>query len=260
MAHPRTTATVLAVAVAVAALLGVGGCTRAGAEAPATTVAPARAEATAEAPAPGVATAGITVAGTGRITGVPDTLSATIGVAARRPTVQEALDAANAAAEQVLGALDDAGVAAEDVQTTQFSVNPQYDQDGVAITAYEVANTVEATVRDLTAVGTTLDAVVRAGGDEARVQGVAYRLEDNAALLAEAREAAVTDARTAAEAYAAAAGLELGALTALSEVAADQPMAQAFDTSGGAEAAAPVPLAPGTQEVGVSVTATWSLR
>lgn len=250
----RTAATAVA-----AALLVLGGCTRAGAEAPATTVAPARAEAVlAQTPEPSGPGNGVTVSGVGRITGVPDTLSATVGVAARRPTVQEALDAANAAAEQVLGALDDAGIAEEDVQTTQFSVNPQYDQDGVAITAYEVANTVEATIRDLSSVGATLDAVVRAGGNEARVQGVAYRLEDNAALLAEAREAAVADARTSAEQYAAAAGVELGALTSLSEVTADQPMTQSF-AADAAEAAAPVPVAPGTQEVGVTVTATWSL-
>jgi len=250
-------------AVLAAALLVLGECSRAAGdgEAAATTVAPARADAMlAQAAVPAAGTAsGITVSGVGRITGVPDTLRATVGVAARRPSVQAALDAANAAAERVLDALDDAGVAADDVETTQFSVNPQYADDG-AITGYEVANLVEVTLRELDAIGATLDAVVRAGDDEARVQGVEYRLEDNAALLTEARTAAVEDARASAEQYAAAAGVELGALTTLSEVTADQPMAQQFaaDAAGG-EAAAAVPLAPGTQEVGVTVTATWSL-
>lgn len=257
---PRTITT----AVLAVTLLVLGACSPAGGtDAAATTVAPARADVALAQPAGAVPTtgtpSGITVSGVGRITGVPDTLRATVGVAARRASVQEALDAANATAEQVLAALDDAGVAEDDVQTTQFAVNPQYGEDG-GITGYEVTNLVEATLRDLEAVGATLDAVVRAGGDDARVQGVEYRLEDNAALLAEARAAAVEDARSSAEQYAAAAGVELGGLTALSEVTAEQPMAQQFaaDTAGG-EATAAVPLAPGTQEVGVTVTATWSL-
>lgn len=202
---------------------------------------------------------GVTVQGTGRVSGRPDTLRATVGVAARRASVQEALDAANAAAQRVLDALDDAGVAQDDVRTTQFSVNPQFSQDG-AITGYEVANLVEATLRDLDRVGAVLETVVEAGGDDARVQGVSYALEDDAALLADARAAAVADARTRAEQYAEAAGVELGALVGVSELPAAGPFDEAFAAETAAEGAAAVPLAPGTQDVAVTVTATWAIR
>lgn len=202
---------------------------------------------------------GVTVQGTGRVSGRPDTLRATVGVSARRASVQEALDAANSAAQRVLDALDDAGVAQDDVRTTEFSVNPQFNQDG-AITGYEVANLVEATLRDLDRVGAVLEAVVEAGGDDARVQGVSYALEDDAALLTEARAAAVADARARAEQYAEAAGVELGALAAISELPRDGVFNQDFAAEEAAGAATSVPLAPGTQDVAVTVTATWTIR
>lgn len=211
---------------------------------------------------------GVTVTGVGRVNGVPDTLRASVGVAVTRPNVQEALDVANTAADRVLDALREAGVAEEDVQTREFRVEPQYRAETQArpepvIIGYTVTNLVEAAIRDLDTVGATLDAVTRAGGDDARVQGVTFTLEDNAELLSQARASAVADARAKAEEYAAAAGTSLGALVGLSELNSAQPQAQdfAYEEAAGAARQAPVPpISPGTQEVSVTVTAGWSLE
>lgn len=207
---------------------------------------------------------GVTVEGLGRVTGTPDVLRATLGVSVTRDTVQEALDTANAAAEAVVAALRDAGVAEDDIQTRQFSVNPQYDYPPTGdpvLRGYIVDNLVEAQLRDVDAIGQTLSAAVDAGGDDARVQQIAFHLEDNDALLGQARDQAFADARAKAEQYAGLAGRDLGALQSVSETLSAQPQPQPFDTVDGdaARAAAPVPIAPGSQEVSVSVTAVWSL-
>lgn len=218
-------------------------------------------------PSPWSPSEAITVNGTGRITGSPDTLRATVGVEVQRPAVQEALDAANAAVDQVLTALEEAGVADDDLQTMQFSVHPQYrhrEGQPPEITGYVVTNLVEAKIRDLDNVGAVLSQAVSAGGDAARVQGIAFALEDNAALLADARAAAFADARSKAEQYAELAGVELGELLSISEVNADLPPPVAYGDTAAMEesargAAAPVPVRPGSQEVAVTVTASWDL-
>lgn len=218
-------------------------------------------------PTPGAAREGITVVGTGRITGRPDTLRATVGVDVERPTVQEALDAANRATEETLEALRSAGVAEEDIATTEFSVRPRHREgpdDRPEIRGYTVTNLVEVTIRDLSVAGETLDAAVEAAGDAARVRGLRFSLEDNQELLSQAREAAFAEARAKAEQYAQLSGGSLGSLVSLTETAGDQPPPVPFagDVARG-EAAAPAarpPIEPGTQEVIVRVTATWSLR
>ncbi|MGH8901222.1 MAG: SIMPL domain-containing protein [Egibacteraceae bacterium] len=206
---------------------------------------------------------GVTVNGLGRVMGSPDVLRATVGVSVTRPTVQEALDAANAAADALLEALRDQGVSGEDVGTRDFGVNPElgYPENSLPqITGYTVRNTVEAKLRDLGRVGEVLTAAVRAGGDAARVEGIGFMLDDNAALLQQARDAAFADARTKAEQYARLADRPLGALVSVSEVTAVPPPIP-FEGRAGVEDAqsAPVPIAPGQQEVTVTVTARWTL-
>lgn len=210
----------------------------------------------------GYAPEGITVVGTGRVTGRPDTLRATVGVEVERARVEEALAAANAAAEAVLGALRSAGVADEDVRTTEVSVHPRHrERPGgePEVRGYAVTNLVAVTIRDLTAAGDVLDAAVSAAGDAARVHGVGFTLEDNQELLERARESAFADARAKAEQYASLAGGSLGALVSLSETTADRPPVHTFAEDVAAEPRA-LPLQPGTQEVVVQVTATWALR
>lgn len=206
---------------------------------------------------------GVTVTGHGRVTGEPDTLRATVGVEVVRPDVDEAFEAATAAAEAVLDALRERGVADDDIQTREFAVHPQRQggpEEPPEITGYMVRNLVEVTVREVDQAGDLLAAVADAAGDDARVQGLRWSLEDNEAQLVGAREQAFEDARAKAEHYAELAGVQLGELVSVTEVGAQLPPPQslteeAFD----AEGAAP-PIAPGEQEVGVRLQATWALE
>lgn len=210
--------------------------------------------------------AGITVEGSGRISGQPDTLTATVGVEVERPTVQEALDAGNAGAQQVIDAVIGAGVAEEDIQTARFEVHPRYDQgpgqEAPVIRGYLVTNLLEVRIRDVDAAGEVLAAATEAGGGDARVQGIRFSLEDNEALVAQARERAFADARGRAEDYAQLAGRELGALVSVDETFTPAPPSEEFAGEAVLDRAAPaarVPVQPGEQEVEVRVTTVWSL-
>src|SRR5687767_6558143 len=70
---------------------------------------------------------GITVVGEGRAMAAPDRAVFTVGVEVRRPSVSEARAGSAEAIARMLEALRGAGVAAEDVQTSQLSIQPDYE-------------------------------------------------------------------------------------------------------------------------------------
>jgi uncharacterized protein YggE len=246
----RVAATALAAVALLAAYLL--GSVRPGVAGAATTAAGV---ATATAPA---TDAGITVTGSGKVTGTPDTLRISLSVTATATTIDAALASANRSARAVQSALTAAGVAAKDLQTSGLSIQPNYTAKG-APSGYRVDESVRAALRDMAKAGATLSAAVHAGGDAVRVDGVSVALEDTGALVAGARTAAVEDARARAKQYARAAGRSLGEVRSISEVV-QQPTPLPYDGRYAAEAiSAAVPIQPGSQDVTVQVTVVYAL-
>jgi hypothetical protein len=86
-----------------------------------------------------------------------------------------------------------------------------YGMDGqISRKYYVVENTVYITVRDLSKLGTMLDAVVRSGANT--INSINFDVVDKEAALAQARDMAIAKARTEAEAIAKASGVSLGDL------------------------------------------------
>lgn len=212
----------------------------------------------------------ITVIGTGRISGKPDTLRATVGVEVERPSIEEALGTANEAAGRLISAVREQGVEERDIQTIEFSVHPRFDEPPVRpeptepqeeseIRGYVVTNLVEVKIRDLARVDDVLQAAVEAGGDAARVRGVSFTLEDNEGLLEAAREAAFADAQQKANHYAELVDGELGPLVSLSEAVESDPPRIPVEGAGVEGAAAEaIPVMPGEAEVSVRITVVWA--
>jgi uncharacterized protein YggE len=209
---------------------------------------------------PAAGSTGITVSGTGSVSGTPDALNLSMGVSVTSPTVTAALQGANAAAEKVQALLKQRGVAAKDIQTSGLSVQPQYGGgDRPVITGYQVTESLTAVLRDLGKAGDIIGAAAQAGGDATRVDGVSLDLTDTGALLTAARTKAFQQAKDKAEQLARAAGKDLGAVVAISEVPTTPsplPMYAAAD----ARAEKAVPIAPGSQEVGVTVTVVFAFE
>ena len=211
------------------------------------------------APSAGAATATthrITVVGTGQVKGTPDVADVTVGVSARAKTAGDALSTANDRAARVIAALKDAGVSGDDIQTSGLSIQPTFAADDT-ITGYEVTNVVNARLRDIAHTGDTLDAVARVAGDEIRLQGITFSIDDDSALLATARTRAVKRARAQAEQLAAAADVSLGAVISIDEGAVSMP----YDTRAAtADAgASSVPIEPGTQTITIQTTVVFAI-
>jgi uncharacterized protein len=202
----------------------------------------------------------VTVAGTGRASRAADLADATFVVEAIRPTAADARAAAASLATAVLDAVRAAGVAEADLHTVGLDLSPTWEHDGSRMvrTGFTVTNRIAASVRDLDAVGRVLDAGLGAGATG--LDGVRFRLADEAAASEEARRNAVADARRRATTIAEALGGGLGALVAVSEGTpmGPSPLREA-KLAFAAAADVATPVLPGAVEVTVTVSAEWEL-
>ncbi|MCW2572251.1 MAG: hypothetical protein JWO88_2309, partial [Frankiales bacterium] len=154
------------------------------------------------------------------------------------------------------------GVDPKDMQTADVSLYPSYSNKGVP-NGYLVNQSLTLKLRNLAKAGKTIGDAVIAGGNAARVQGVSFALEDNAALLQQARDAAYHDARQKAERYAELSGRALAQVELVSEQVPQgaQPMPYAMaDSAAAGPKLSEVPIDAGQSQVSVSVTVRWSLR
>jgi uncharacterized protein YggE len=204
----------------------------------------------------GTAQSGVIVAGTGATSGTPDVLRVSLGVEVRRADVSSALRDANSLQSRIAAAFRRDGVADKDLQTSDVSLTSSADDQGRP-NGYTVNEQLTAKLRDLSRAGRTISDAVAAGGNAARLQGVSFDLEDNAALLQKARDAAFADAERKAQRYADLAGRKLGPVETVSE---GEPQGDPAPISVPAVRSAPaVPISPGQARISVSVTVRWSL-
>ena len=106
--------------------------------------------------------------------------------------------------------LTDAGVSKDDVQTSGLSVYPEFDGDGEKIIGYTSSNSLTVTTHDLDGAGRIIDAAAGAVGDDIRIDGVWFSIEDTGELVKQARADAVRKAGEQAQQLAGAAGIGLG--------------------------------------------------
>jgi uncharacterized protein len=208
----------------------------------------------------GKKTSGITVSGHGDVEGPPDLATMSFGVSLVRPRVDEAVAASSTAAEELHRALVAAGVDASDLQTTSYSINPEYDYSGNRrrLLGFRVSNSVVARLRDIEAVGSIIQAAADATGDDVQMGGLAFTVEDDSALVVAARDAAWADAAAKAEQLAALAGVSAGKATAISETSRVRPPMPVLRAAMAESAPAP-PIEPGATTVAVDIVVTFTI-
>lgn len=210
----------------------------------------------------------VAIEGRGEVAAAPDMAMINSGVTTQGATAREALDANTAAMAELIAALKANGIADRDIQTSGFSVNPNYvysderDANGYTlppkINGYQVSNTVNVKVRDLEELGAILDQSVTVGANT--VNGVTFSVADPSALYNKAREAAFADATAKAELYASAAGSALDEIVSISETQGfNDP--QPYPMYARAEMAdsAKVPVQAGELSFAINVSVQWEL-
>lgn len=211
----------------------------------------------------------LAMSGYGETRVVPDQVTFDLTVRLLRPTLEEALDAANAEMGKVLGALEDAGAQKKDVQTTGLDMSPEYryvDNAPPVLRGYRVSQQAVVLVRKLKEAGGAVNAAVGAGGNVVRVENIQLKIGDPEGALAAAREEAVAMATAKAEEYADATGQELGPVMTLREVEDDsrssiddrELLSEAASYSMDAQRkAGSLPIRAGRADLGVLVEVVW---
>ncbi|MHA7898670.1 MAG: SIMPL domain-containing protein [Henriciella sp.] len=205
----------------------------------------------------------LSISAEGSVNREPDIAFLNAGVQTQGETAQAAMSANATAMNGVFDALEAANVDRTDMQTSNFSLQPQYDysnrQSGQPprLTGYQASNQLTVRVRDLDTLGETMDALVSAGGNT--FSGLRFALEDDRAAKNAARDIAMKEAIARAELYAAASGYEVARVVTISESGgfSPQPLAMMAE-SRSMDRSTPV----ATGEVGYSVTVnvTFELR
>jgi uncharacterized protein YggE len=202
----------------------------------------------------------ITVAGRGDIQQTPDLMTLTLGVESKGPTAQAALQQNKDRAATLVTTLKSKGVADRDLQTSNLSLSPTWD-DKQNITGYVASNMVTVRLRDLNAAGAVVDAASSAVGDDIRMHGVAFSIDDTSGALEQARTEAVKQAVEQAKQLASAAGVTLGAIKSIDDTNTDLPTPQYYERGYEDDAATASELAiePGEQELRVDVRVVFEI-
>jgi uncharacterized protein YggE len=208
----------------------------------------------------------LSLSGHGEISASPDVAILTTGVASQAPTARQALEANNADMAKLLAMLKAAGIDPKDIQTSGFSVNPQYvypkADDGSNlpphVEGYEVSNAVTVKIDKLPELGGILDKMVSSGANT--INGISFSVDDPSKLYDEARKAAVADARHKADIYAAAAGVTLGDVISISDEEPVAPPPRPLVMAMAAPAAKAVPVEAGQVSYSADVSLVWALK
>ena len=196
----------------------------------------------------------ITVTGTGTASAVPNEATFSFGVQTDGATARDAQAANAERMSRVIAALRDLGIANADLQTTDVSVSPEWSSDG-SVRGYTAHNSLQVKVHRVARAGHVVDAAVGAGATES--SGPTFSRADHALLYRAALRNAVTQARSKAEALAAEAGVQLGAVVRVEEQS-PQPQLVYGDYAAALQRT-PTPVEPGTQKTQATVTVTFSL-
>ena len=202
----------------------------------------------------------VTVSGTGEISVAPDVADVVLGVMAQKPTAAEAQSAAATSMTAVVAAVKKSGVADKDIVTINLNLSPVYDygSGGSAprLTGYQYANTVKVIVRNVNSVASVVDGAVAAGATT--VSGISFRLDDPKAVQAQARQLAMNDARTKADALASAAGVSVKGVATIAEAAVQtNPVYYSGALDQAKAASVSTPIQTGTTDIVVQVTVSY---
>ena len=199
----------------------------------------------------------ITVTGHGMVAVAPDTAMIRIGVTSQGKTANEASAANAKQMTKVINTIEQSGIAKKDIQTSQLSLQPQYDSKNGAnrLLGFQVTNRVTVRIRKIADLPSMLDKAISAGANE--MSGIEFLVSGENKLLDQARADAIADAHRKAVLYAKAAGTKVGKVVAITEQGSSpppRPFQTALRASGGA-----VPVAPGEQMLRATVTVSYEL-
>lgn len=158
----------------------------------------------------------VQVTGAATINVTPDRALIQLGVQSNGPTPDAVQIANTLAIQKVLLALQMQGIAAKDIATDIYIIEPVYESyDSLYIKGYRINNVVAITLRDVTKTSAVIAAALKAGANQ--VVNVEFYTSELRKYRDQARELAMTAAKEKAQALASAAGAGAGCVLNINE-------------------------------------------
>ncbi len=204
----------------------------------------------------------IDVSGTGFAFAIPDIASESFTIEQKSATVREAQAIVSTKANDAVSFLKKSGIAEKDIQTTNYSANPNYSYppNGTpTLLGYMVSETITVKIRDTSAVGKIVDGLGAQG--VTGLSGPNFMVDDPDAVNAQARAKAIADAKAKAAVLARDLGVDLVRIVRFSENGGGGSPIPMYAKDMAAGSASPTSVLPaGENKYTSNVTITYEIR
>lgn len=222
----------------------------------------------------------ISLSGHGEVTAAPDIATVYFTISKDASTIKAAQDMVTSVEGKVLSFLKDNKIDSKDIKTTNASFAPKYEYQNAlcpatplsgtepvycpngrqVLTGYTASESITVKIRKIDDAGTIIQGLGSLG--VSNLDGPNFSIDKEDALKAQARKAAIDDARTKAEALAKDLHVRLGKVVSFNEGTNYYPMA--YDKGMTASMAVGAPAAPvlpqGENTISSDVTITYEIR
>lgn len=213
----------------------------------------------------------VSASATGVVMEVPDMVQITFGIVTNGEKADAAQSENTEKVDQVIATLKGMGVEDKSIQTSGYSISPQYDYDNLDVnkqpklTGYQVLTTLQVSDQKIADAGKILSESVKAGVNN--VEGVVYTCSTYDEKYEEALQKAVKAARKKADVLAKAEGASAGKVVSISEGYQDlsaryqsSDIGAAYETADAVQNTSSIPdLSAGTLQIQAEVSVTYEL-
>ncbi|MCX6718535.1 MAG: SIMPL domain-containing protein [Candidatus Staskawiczbacteria bacterium] len=207
----------------------------------------------------------ITVSGEGKVYAKPDVALISLGVTAQAVTVADVTKSGTDKMNAVIDAVKKLGVDEKDIQTTNYSLTPNYNYTqnaGRIFQGYTLEQDVQVKIRDFTKVGDILAKATSVGAN--LVGDLQFTIDNPEQFKEQARAKAIAQAKANAENLAKESGIGLGKIINIFENSYNSSpvmYSSAKAMGAGVMDSAPVPtVQPGQQEIDVTINLTYKIN
>ncbi len=203
----------------------------------------------------------ITIDAEGKVSVNPDIAVVTMGMTNEAKTIVEAQQKNTAVMNTLLQKLGALAIAKNDIQTTNYTIFPQYDysDNGQKLRGYRVDQNVTVKIRDLEKANAVLSLAGEVGANT--VDGLRFTVDDRVVYVAEAREDALEKIREKARLIASNLGVSFVEIVSYNEFesGSDGLTPKAYDSLGFGSEGGPI-IEPGSMYVILQVSVSFAIR
>jgi hypothetical protein len=207
----------------------------------------------------------ITVSGTGEVYATPDVGLIDISVKTESKDVATATNDNSVKMNGIISFIKNSSVEDKDIKTTGFNINPVYaweDKTGKrTLTGYEVTQTINVKIRDLTKVGAIISGATENGAND--ISSLSFIVDNDEQVKEDAKNLAIKDAQAKAKNLEKALGVKMVKIINFSE-SSYNPTYISYDQSYKLESTGVGVLSPtisaGQNKITSTVTITYAIR